>query len=172
MHVTWCSSLLSPPLFKGVDAIASACLSVRPSVCMLCSILLSHRTKSNQVWCARFLYKWGVRQHFFAIPLGPQGGFKGQLSYLKSQFQRFLYQTLCLFSKIKEMGFSFCRLGHTPGGGTWGCLGVKSFLFFLPNMVLWHIKLKGMVSRTGYKLNVHPMVKLVTLRYSQWVNYH
>ena len=21
------------------------------------------------------------------------------------------------------MGFSLCRLGHTSGGGTWGCLG-------------------------------------------------
>ena len=38
---------------------------------------------------------------------------------------------------------------------------------FFPNMVVWHTKLKGMVSRTGIKLNVHPMVKLVTLRYSQ-----
>ena len=27
------------------------------------------------------------------------------------------------------MRFSLCRLGHTPGGGTWGCLGSK-FLFF------------------------------------------
>ena len=25
------------------------------------------------------------------------------------------------------MGFSLCRLGHTPGGGTWGCLGVNFF---------------------------------------------
>ena len=71
-----------------------------------------------------------MRQHFFgAIPLEPRGGSKGQLSYLKSQFQRFSYQTLCLFSKIKEMGFSLCRLGRTPGGGNWGCLGFK-FLFF------------------------------------------
>ena len=40
--------------------------------------------------------------------------------------------------------------GHTPGGGTWGCFGVN----FFPNMVVWHIKLKRMVSRTGNKLNV------------------
>ena len=60
---------------------------------------------------------------------GAPAGFKGQLSYLKSQFQRFLYQTLCLFSKIKEMGFSLCRLGRTPGGGTWSCLGSKIFFF-------------------------------------------
>ena len=33
-----------------------------------------------------------------------------------------------MFSKIKEMGFSLCRLGRTLGGGTWGCLGSK-FLF-------------------------------------------
>ena len=66
-----------------------------------------------------------MRQHsLLAIPLGPRGWFTGQLSYLKSQFQRFLYQTLCLFSKIKEMGFSLCRLGHTPGVGLMGCLGV------------------------------------------------
>ena len=149
MHVTWCSSLLSPSLFKGGIVIASA----RLSVCMLCSILLNHWTKSNQVWCARFSYEWGVRRHFFWP--SPRGGFKGQLSYLKSQFQRFLYQTLCLFSKIKEMGFLSCRLGHTPG------------VNFFSNMVVWHIKLKGVVSRKGYKLNVHHMVKLVTLKYSQ-----
>ena len=27
------------------------------------------------------------------------------------------------------MGFSLCRLGHTPGGGTWVCLG-DNFLYF------------------------------------------
>ena len=69
----------------------------------------------------------------------------------EKSISKILYQTLCLFSKIKEMGFSLCRLGHTPGGGTWGCLGVK---FFSLNMVVWHIKLKGMVCRTGNKLNV------------------
>ena len=47
-------------------------------------------------------------------------------------------------------------------GGTWGCLGS----IFFPNMVVWHIKLKGMMSRTGYKLKFHRMVKLVIARYS------
>ena len=58
--------------------------------------------------------------------------------------------------------------GSYSRGGTWGCLGS----IFFPNMVLWHIKLKGMMSRTGYKLNFHRMVKLVIVRYSQKVNYH
>ena len=53
--------------------------------------------------------------------------------------------------------------GSYSRGGTWGCLGS----FFSPNMVVWHIKLKGMMSRTGYKLNFHRMVKLVIARYSQ-----
>ena len=48
-------------------------------------------------------------------------------------------------------------------GGTWGCLGS----IFFPKMVVWHIKLKGMMSRKGYKLNFRRMVKLVILRYSQ-----
>ena len=56
--------------------------------------------------------------------------------------------------------------GSYSRGWDLGLLGVKIFIFF-PNMVVWHIKLKGMVSRTGYKLNFHPMAKLVTLRYSQ-----
>ena len=129
MHVTWWF-LLSPPLLKGGIVITSARLSVRsfvrPSVCMLYSILRNHWTKSNQVWCAKFSFEWVVRQHFLgAIPLGPRGGFKGRLSYLKSQFQRFLYQTLFVL-KNKRMRFSLCRLGRTPGG-TWGCLG--SFFF-------------------------------------------
>ena len=53
--------------------------------------------------------------------------------------------------------------GSYSRGGTWGCLGS----IFFPNMVVWHIKLKGMMRRTGYKLNFHPMVKLVIARYSQ-----
>ena len=30
-------------------------------------------------------------------------------------------------------------------------------------MVMWHIKLKGKISRTGYKLNVYHRIKLVSL---------
>ena len=100
---TLCYMDIVSPKISLTHKVWSSLESIRPSVCMLCSILLNHWTKSNQVWCAKLSYEWIVRQHFFwAIPLGLRGGFKGQLSYLKSQFQRFLYQTLCLFSKIKE----------------------------------------------------------------------
>ena len=43
--------------------------------------------------------------------------------------------------------------GSYSRGWDLGLLGVN----FFP----WHIKLNGIVSRMGYKLNVHPMVKLV-----------
>ena len=58
--------------------------------------------------------------------------------------------------------------GSYSRGWDLGLLGVN----FFPHMVVWHIKLKGMVSRTRYKLNVYPMVRLVTLRCCQYVNYH
>ena len=69
--------------------IASARLSVRPSV----------RYDLPSLTIGRNRTKFGVRDFhmsgvcgstfFWAYPLGPQGGFKGQLSDSKSQFQRF-----------------------------------------------------------------------------------
>ena len=47
--------------------------------------------------------------------------------------------------KAYQMGFSFCRLGHAPGGGlwgTWGAQGVNNY--FISNMVNWHTKSTGM----------------------------
>ena len=53
--------------------------------------------------------------------------------------------------------FLFGPLGHA--GGFEGAGGQK--LNFL-NMVMWHIKLKGMSSRPGYTENFYPTIKLVT----------
>ena len=54
-----------------------------------------------------------------------------------------------------QAGFSCCRLGHVPGVGLRVLEGQNCKLIF-PNMVRWHIKLKEIVSKTGYTLNVHP----------------
>ena len=56
--------------------------------------------------------------------------------------------------KTYQTGFSFCRLGHAPGVGLWGegaggAQGVKKKFF--SNMVIRHIKLTGMKSRTECK---------------------
>ena len=53
---------------------------------------------------------------------------KGQISLnfnYKVNFKDSYTKTLCVFSQIKDIkhtkqGFSFCRLGHTPGVGLGG----------------------------------------------------
>ena len=123
-------------LFKSGIVIASACLSIRPSVCL--SVCLSVCYVISFLTIGRNPTKFGVRvisisgvcnSTFLPSPSGPWGGFKYQQLSLKSQFQRFLYQNFCLFLQIKEIGCSLCRLGHTPGIGTLGCLGVKIYFF-------------------------------------------
>ena len=63
-------------------------------------------SKFNQIWCMSYLYEWHMhRRHFLGPhPLGPWGGAKRSniiKSELQSQFQRFLNQTLCIFSQMK-----------------------------------------------------------------------
>ena len=78
--------------------------------------------------------------HFFGpAPWGPGEGPKGQISLniikfqLLSQFQRFL-NFVCLLTneryKTYQTGFSFGRLGHAPGVGLGGTLGVVGSIFF------------------------------------------
>ena len=77
-------------------------LSVRP----LRYLLLNHWRKSNRIWCVSCSHEWGVQRHIF---FGPGVGPKGQISLniikfqLLSQFQRFLNQTLCVFSQMKDI---------------------------------------------------------------------
>ena len=131
MHVTWCSSLLSPSIFKGGIVIAPVRLSVRPSVCMLCSILLNHWTKSNQVWCARFSYELGVRQDFFflgggASPWGPGEGSKVNYQIRKVNFKDFTL--IFMFVPKNKINVIFIMSpGSYSRDGTWGCLWVNFF---------------------------------------------
>ena len=86
--------------------------------------------------------------HFFGSPppgaLGRGQKVKYHLISITSQFQRFLNQTLCVFSQLKDikkiqMGFSFRHLGHAPGvglGGTVGGQGVQK-LFFCKFNQIW-----------------------------------
>ena len=103
-------TLLSPRFFKkSVGDIAIA--TVRPSVCQSRYLLLNHWTKSNHIWCVCCTHEWGVQRHifFWPRPWGPGEGPKGQISLntiefqLLSQFQRFLNQTLCVFSQMKDI---------------------------------------------------------------------
>ena len=55
------------------------------------------------------------------------------------------------------------------GLGLGGAGGQK---FNVMNMVMWHIKLKGMSSRPGHIENSNPRIKLVTLGRGQRIQYH
>ena len=86
------------------------CNRLRPSVRPSRYLLLNHWTKSNQIWCVYCSHEWGVQRHIFfgPAPWGPGEGPKGQIYniikfQLLSQFQRFLTQTLCVFSQMKDI---------------------------------------------------------------------
>ena len=88
--------------------------------------------KFNQIWCVSNLYQWHTQRHniFGPHPLGPWGGAKRSniiKSQPQSQFQRFLNQTLCVFSQLKDIKH-IRRDFHSvawvmPQGGTLGYRG-------------------------------------------------
>ena len=64
--------------------------------------------KFNQIWCVSYLHQWHMQRHNFfrPHPLGPWGGAKRSniiKSQPLSQFQRFLNQTLGVFSQMKDI---------------------------------------------------------------------
>ena len=98
--------------------------------------------KFNQIWCVSNLHQWHMQRHKFfgPHPHGPCGGAKRSniiKSQSQSQFERFTKPNfVCLLTieryKTYQMGFSFRRLGHAPGFGTWGFrggLGVQKLFF-------------------------------------------
>ena len=89
-----------------------------------CGVGCQFFSKFIQIWCVSYLHEWYMHRHHFLgpCPLGPLGGAKWSIiikSELQSQLQRFLNQTLCIFSQMKDItyqtGFLFGRLGHAQG---------------------------------------------------------
>ena len=74
---------------------------------------------------------------------------------LPCQFQRFLYQTLIVFSHMKDANTSdeifILSPGSCPRGGTLGHWGFPGVQNCFSNMVMGHIKPTGMTSRTECK---------------------
>ena len=100
--------------------------------------------KFNKIWCVTYINGTCMMQlhNFFGPhPLGPLGWAKRSNiieSQSQSQFQRFLNQTLSVFSQLKDINISDGIIipspGSCPRGGTWGYsggLGVQKL--FSPN---------------------------------------
>ena len=91
-------------------------------------------------------------------PLWPWGGVKrsNMIQFqLQNQFQRLLYQTLCLFSQMKDTkrirrDFNSVAL-VMPQGLDFGALGVRGGQKTFSNMVMWRTKFTGMTSRKECK---------------------
>ena len=110
-------------------------------------------------------------------PLGLEEGPKGQISLnfnYKVSSKDFFNQTLCVSSQtkdIKHIRWDFHPVTWVmPQGWDLGVLGCQNLNFL--NMVMWHIKLKGMIFRPGYTEKFYPMIKLVTLGLGQKVKYN
>ena len=77
--------------------------------------------------------------NFLPSPLAPWEGSKGQISFnfnYKVNFKDFMQNFVCVVTneryKTYQMGFAFCRLGHTPGlelWDAWGAQGVQKLFF-------------------------------------------
>ena len=95
-------------------------------------------------------------------PFGLGEGPKGQTSFnfnYKVNSKDFKPNVVCLLT-MKDIRVKHIRLDFhpvtwvMPQGWDLGCWG---------NMVIWHIKLKGMISRPGCTEKFYPRIKLVTL---------
>ena len=100
---------------------------------------------------------------FLGHPPGAPGRVQRSTIIFEKSISKIFIPNFMFVLKNKRIGILIMSPGSYSRGWDFGLLEVN----FFPNMVVWHIILKGMVSKTGYKLNVYPMVKLVTLRYSQ-----
>ena len=99
--------------------------------------------------------------YFCPAPWDPGGGGGGGqkvkyhlISITRSTSKIFMPNFVCVLTnkryKTYQTGFLFCPLGHAPGVGLWGTGGAQGVNFF-SNMVMWHIKLTRMMSRTECK---------------------
>ena len=98
--------------------------------------------KFNVIWCVSYLHQWHMQRHTFLGP-HPLGSWEGAKrsnitkSQLQSQFQRFLNQTLCVFSQMKDIkhirrdfhSIAWVMPQWTDLEVPWGLRGVKKTFF-------------------------------------------
>ena len=112
---------------------------------------LLDRIQLNLV-CSFLTWVGCARVHLFLPPPPPPAGLKGQIIIkfnYKVNLKIFLPKFVHIFSNDRRLkywtGFWLCLLGHALGVTLRGSVGVKNLVF--QHIVMWHIKLKGMMSR-------------------------
>ena len=114
-------------LFKGGIVIASARLSIRPSVCYAISSLTIGRNSTK--FGVRVTHMSGVcNSTFWPSPWGPGRVQRSTNIFEKSISMIFISNFLCVLTN-KRYGIFIMSPRSYRRGGTWGCLGVK-ILFF------------------------------------------
>ena len=124
-----------PTLFKKAKGV----LYLPLSVCPLCYLLLNHWTKFNQIWCVSYSHEWGMQRQkiFWPCPHGALG--RGQkvkyhLISITKSISKILYQTLCLFSQMKDTKHirrDFNSVAWVmPQRSDFGALGCRGGQFF------------------------------------------
>ena len=141
-------SVIILTLFKKAKGILQLPPSIHPS----CYLLLSHWTKSNQIWCVCVAHMNEACKgtFFWPRPLGPWGGAKRsniikyhKISISKSISNIFKPNFVCLLTngryQTNQTGFSLGCLGHVPQGRGlgvhWGFGVKKKFSEIQPELV-------------------------------------
>ena len=105
------------------------CYCLRPSVRLLCYLLLNHWMKFNQIWCVSYSHEWGAqpKKKFWPRPLGRGQKVKYHLiSITKSISKFFIPNFVCVLTneryKTYQTGF-YSVAWVMPLGWDLGVLG-------------------------------------------------
>ena len=150
---------------EGDIVIVSVHLSVCPSVCQLCYLLLNHWTKFNQIWCVSYSHERGVQLHFFLVPL-PGEGSKGQISFnfnYKVNFKDFFTKQCVCSHKSKIQNISDRIFILSP----WSCPRDVTLVHWGSKKCIFQAWSCGISNRQGWQAE-HNASKIFILGSNWW----
>ena len=139
------------------------CLGVKcpPAVCPLCYFPLNHSTRFNEIRCVSYSHEWGCYGKLLLTPApwGPREGSKGQnhLISITMSISKILYQTLCVFSQMKDTNhirrdFYSVAWVMLQGWDFWALWGPRWSFFFKQGHVAYQIDRDDKQNRMKVKI--------------------
>ena len=136
MNIKW--NPISAHIMVFFFIIISVRSSVSPSVCdALSSLTIGRNPTKFGVRDFHMSGVWGST-FFGPSPWGPGEGSKVNYQIRKVNFKDFIPNFMFVLKNKRNGIFIMSPLSYSRGG-----LGVARGSIFFPNMVMWHIKLKG-----------------------------